>query len=78
MGLNVLITGGARGIGEGIVRQLAAEGHNVAFCGRKDAPEFHEQAAEIAKQAGIKCLYYQCRLFADLSRNTNNYGTTNR
>ena len=64
MAMNVLITGGARGIGEGIVRQLSAAGHNVAFCGRKDAPEFHEQAAKIAAEAKIQCRYYQC----DVSR----------
>ena len=48
MAMNVLITGGARGIGAGIVRQLAQNGHNVAFCGRKDAPEFHELAEKTA------------------------------
>ena len=60
MALNVLITGGARGIGEGIVKQLTAGGHNVAFCGRKDASEFHEQAAKIAAEAKVQCRYYQC------------------
>ena len=29
--MKVLVTGGSRGIGAGIVRQLAAEGHQVAF-----------------------------------------------
>ncbi len=34
---NVLVTGGARGIGAGIVEALAKEGHNVACCGRAEA-----------------------------------------
>ena len=33
---NVLVTGGGRGIGAGIVDALAAESWNVAFCGRTD------------------------------------------
>ena len=29
--MNVLVTGGARGIGAGIVSELAKKGHSVAF-----------------------------------------------
>lgn len=58
--LNVLITGGARGIGAGIVEELAGKGHNVAFCGRGT----EESAAEVLK--GLRSRfpgefqYYQC------------------
>ena len=57
---NILVTGGARGIGAGIVRALAADGHNVAFCGRAGA----ESAAAFLEE--LRCgfsgtfAYYQC------------------
>ena len=60
MASNILITGGARGIGAGIVRELAKAGNNTAFCGRKDDEAFHEQAARISAESGVKCGYYQC------------------
>ena len=34
----VVVTGGTRGIGEGLVRALHAQGTKVAFCGRTEAP----------------------------------------
>ena len=57
---NILITGGARGIGAGIVRRLAQTGHNPAFCGRKDDPSFHELAKQIGDEFGVRCRYFQC------------------
>lgn len=61
---NILITGGARGIGAGIVRKLAEAGHNVAFCGRRDSEEFRSLAEKITAETGVKCAYYRC----DVSR----------
>lgn len=61
---NILITGGARGIGAGIVRKLAETGHNVAFCGRRDSEEFRSLAEKITAETGVKCAYYRC----DVSR----------
>ena len=56
---NYFVTGGARGIGSGIVLQAIREGHDVAFAykGNRDA------AAEVEKQAqalrpGCKCRGY--------------------
>lgn len=66
--LNVLITGGARGIGAGIVRALAATGHNVAFCGRNDSDEFREAAQKIAEEYNVKCAYYRCDVSNEADR----------
>lgn len=52
-GKTILVTGGSRGIGEGIVRGVAAEGANVVFNYRKNA----SLAAAIVKDIGAnRCL----------------------
>ena len=57
--LNILVTGGARGIGAGIVAELAAAGHHVGFCGR--APAAEERLAELNKAyPDGKFRYYRC------------------
>ena len=45
---NVLVTGGSRGIGLGIVRRLAKIGHNVMAVARKESPELREAIEESA------------------------------
>lgn len=57
---NVLVTGGARGIGAGIVRALAEAGRNVAFCGRAEADSCAEFLAELRKNHPGKFAYYRC------------------
>ena len=54
-----LVTGGGRGIGAGIVDKLAAEGWNVAFCGRKEAGTFADRCRELQERYGVKAVYFQ-------------------
>lgn len=58
--LNVLVTGGARGIGAGIVEQLAGKGHNVAFCGRGSAESAREVLEKLRSRYAGKFQYYSC------------------
>src|SRR5271168_2249747 len=45
---NVIVTGGSRGIGLGIVRCLAKAGYRVMAVARKESPELGEASAEAA------------------------------
>ncbi len=44
---NVMVTGGTRGIGRGIVERLLAEGHAVSFCGRAPEAEMEARCDEL-------------------------------
>ncbi len=57
---NVLVTGGGRGIGAGIVDALAAESWNVAFCGRTEPEKMMGRCAEIENRHNVRALYIQC------------------
>ena len=57
MAKTVLVTGGGRGIGAGIVDALAAEKWNVVFCGRTDPEVYAPRVAEIEKRFGVGALY---------------------
>ncbi|MEN0001702.1 MAG: 3-hydroxybutyrate dehydrogenase [Pseudomonadota bacterium] len=64
-----VITGSNSGIGLGIARALAAEGHNVAINSYSDNDEDHALAAEIAKEHGNETVYISADLSsADQSR----------
>lgn len=57
---NVLITGGSRGLGLVLARQLAAEGARVALCAR-DPVELEQAAAEL-RADGATVFTYACDL----------------
>ena len=57
---NVMVTGGTRGIGAGIVEKLLSEGNNVAFCGRVAPEEMTEKLAELNAKYTGKAAYFQC------------------
>lgn len=60
----VLVTGGAKGIGEGVVRALAAAGHDVVFTYRSSGDQAHALAAElVVLHAGVSV----CAQALDLS-----------
>jgi 3-oxoacyl-[acyl-carrier protein] reductase len=48
----VLVTGGAKGIGEGVVRALAAAGHDVVLTYRSSADQARALAAELGASRG--------------------------
>ncbi len=57
---NVLVTGGARGIGAGIVESLAQDGWNVAFSGRAEESDvIRDGVAGLREQFGIEARYYR-------------------
>lgn len=58
--MNILVTGGARGIGAGIVLKLAEAGNNVAFCGRGGKECAESFLAELRNKFSGKFEYYQC------------------
>ena len=49
---NVIVTGGSRGIGLGIVRRLAKTGYRVMALARQESPELREAIAEAARSGG--------------------------
>ena len=57
-----LITGGSRGIGAAIARELAAQGANIAivYAGSQEAAEV--LCAELATAYGIKAMAYRCNV----------------
>ncbi len=57
---NILVTGGARGIGAGIVESLARSGHNVAFCGRAAAESCADFLAGLQAKYSGRFAYYRC------------------
>ena len=58
-GKKAIVTGGSRGIGRAIARQLALEGCDVAICARTEGP-LREAADAMAKESGRKVVPIVC------------------
>jgi len=54
-----LVTGGSRGIGLGIVRALASEGHNIAINGVRDESQVEGLLEGLRKEYGVEVIYCQ-------------------
>ena len=65
---NVLVTGGARGIGAGIVEALAAAGSNVAFCGRSCEADVRPFLDHLTAEYQGKFAYYRCDVSSEKDR----------
>ena len=53
-----IVTGGNRGIGYGIVKQLGLDGYNVAIMSVGNRAEYEDNFKEL-KKLGIDYIYYQ-------------------
>src|SRR5262245_44210159 len=59
----ILVTGGTRGIGAGIVRTAMAEGAEIAFIFQHSTDQAKELSQEMAaRHPGRRCLSFQCDL----------------
>ena len=62
MSKKVLITGGSRGIGNGIVKAFAAEGYDVAFSYGSQETTAKKLVEDLKAQYGINCYCYHAEL----------------
>ena len=66
--MNVLVTGGARGIGAGIVRALAEQGHHIGFCGRGPESVAEGFLTELRGHYPGVYHYYSCDISSSADR----------
>ena len=64
---NVLITGGSRGIGLGIAKELARSGYNLAINGMKDREQVLPIIEDL-KQGGVEVIYCQGDISSSAAR----------
>ena len=65
-GKTALVTGGSRGIGKAIARQLAAEGVRVAIAARNQET-LESTAAELSRENGSRVVAITCDTGSDAS-----------
>jgi short-subunit dehydrogenase len=63
--MNVVITGGSKGMGKAMAEKFASHGHNLLLCSRKEG-ELEELKKQIESKYNVKVYYYA----ADLSDKT--------
>lgn len=65
---SVLVTGGTRGIGAGIVESLVSHGFSVGYCGRKKSSESDARAAALEAEHHVRVRAYGCDISDAASR----------
>lgn len=65
---SVLVTGGTRGIGAGIVESLVSHGFSVGYCGRKKSSETDARAAALEAEYHVRVRAYGCDISDAASR----------
>ena len=65
---SVLVTGGTRGIGAGIVESLVSHGFSVGYCGRKKSSETDARAAALEAEHHVRVRAYGCDISDAASR----------
>jgi short-subunit dehydrogenase len=51
--MNVIITGGSKGIGKSVAEKFAAHGHDLVICSRNEVTLYHTMEALLARYPGI-------------------------
>jgi len=67
----IIVTGGSRGIGRGITRMLAKDGHDIIFTYNSNAEAAAENKAFIEKNYNVSCHYLQANFITENKKSVN-------